>query len=336
VPTRPDRPRGGRSLLRCGSLLVGVDFSSTPTPRKPITAAIGRWHDADPLPEYRLDEVVPLASLAGFEAFLRTAGPWIGGFDLPFGQPRDLIEHEGWPTEWEACVRHYCSLPRPLLREAFRSWCAARPPGDKFAWRAADRPAGSSPAMRWTNPPVAWMMHAGIGRMLDAGLAFPAHRHPGGRRLPPDGRVALEAYPGFTARQVCRTSYKSDLAAGQTADRRGNRRAIVAALVAGRAGLDLRLTIDTAWRRRLIADGRGDLLDAVICAMQAGHAAALDDYGLPPKLDPLEGWIAAVPGGGAGGAHGRAPGRRVRLPRLKEPRHVRQGQGRPLTRKKLR
>jgi hypothetical protein len=46
-------------------------------------------------------------------------------------------------------------------------------------------------------------------------------------------------------------------------------------------------------------DGSGDLLDAVICAMQAGHAAALPGFGLPPEgntfFDRLEGWIAAVP-----------------------------------------
>jgi hypothetical protein len=147
--------------------------------------------------------------------------------------------------------------------------------------------------MRWANPPVAWMMHAGIGRMLEAGLAFPAHRHGAANRR--GARVALEAYPGFTARHVCRRSYKSDLRSAQTAERRGNRRAIVAALVAGTAGLDIVLEIGVAWRRRLVADGSGDLLDAVIGALQAGHAAALPGYGLPADLDPLEGWIAAVP-----------------------------------------
>jgi hypothetical protein len=47
----------------------------------------------------------------------------------------------------------------------------------------------------------------------------------------------------------------------------------------------------------MIADGSGDLLDAVICALQAAHAATLPRYGLPRSLDPLEGWIAAVPVG---------------------------------------
>ena len=64
--------------------------------------------------------------------------------------------------------------------------------------------------------------------------------------------------------------------------------------MAGEAGLDIALEITPAWSRRLLADGSGDLLDAVICGLQAGHAAALPEYGLPADLDPLEGWIASV------------------------------------------
>jgi hypothetical protein len=293
---------------------VGVDFTSAPSPRKPITVAIGTWHPGRPRPRFFLADVRPLETLDEFSAWLRSAESWTGGFDLPFGQPRTLVEHAGWPTSWPALVRDYCGRPRPALRETFRAWCAARPVGDKFAWRAADKPAGSSPAMRWANPPVAWMMHAGIGRMLDAGLVFPAHAHPAGaRRLRPGAgtaRIALEAYPGFTARQVCRGSYKSDVAARQTPARTANRRRILAALVAGTAGLAARLELTATWRRKLAADGSGDLLDAVICGLQAAHAAVLPDYGLPADLDPLEGWIASVPppaGPAATGSRGRPP-----------------------------
>ncbi len=271
--------------------LIGVDFSSAPTARKPITVAVGQLLGTRQ-PVYRLETIRELASLEAFEQLLAEPGDWLGGFDLPFGQPRILIEHEGWPTDWPAFVRFFCQQPREELRESFRRWCDARPVGDKFAWRKTDKPAGSSPAMRWTNPPVAWMMHAGIGRMLAAGLTFPAHRHPGRRGR--QQRIALESYPGLTARQVTRGSYKSDTAASQTADRRQRRRQILEATIAGTAGLAVRLEASVAWRRRMLADGRGDLLDAVLCGLQAGHAALLSQFGLPRDLDPLEGWIATV------------------------------------------
>jgi hypothetical protein len=273
--------------------VIGVDFTSAPRPRKPLTVAVGRMVGRSRCPAYRVEEIRELGSLAAFDDLLRESGEWLGGFDLPFGQPRPLIEHEGWPTDWQAFVRFFCNEPRATLRDVFRRWCAGRPAGDKFAWRKADKPAGSSPAMRWTNPPVAWMMHAGIGRMLDAGLSFPAHRvagSGGGRR-----KIAVEAYPGFTARHACRRSYKSDTPSAQTPDRRANRSTILDALIAGTAGLAPRLDVAPALARRMLADGGGDLLDAAICGLQAAHASLLPRYGLPDDLDPLEGWIASVP-----------------------------------------
>ena len=277
-----------------GRIVFGVDFTSAPCRRKPITAAVGRLRRERGGAVYHLDEVRELASFTDFETFLKTTGPWLGGFDLPFGQPRALVEHEGWPTAWPALVRFYCGQPRTALRDVFRRWCAGRPAGHKFAWRKADKPAGSSPAMRWAHPPVAWMMHAGIGRMLAAGLVFPAHAHPPRRSAPPE-RIALEAYPAFTVRRICRQPYKSDASAGRTAERARRRRTIVRALAAGEAGLDVALAIDAGWARRLVADTAGDLLDAVVCALQAAHAGLRPRYGLPPDLDPLEGWIASVP-----------------------------------------
>ena len=244
-------------------------------------------------PVYRLQTIREIETLEAFECMLTEPLRWIGGFDLPFGQPRTLIEHERWPTQWNEFVHFFCGQSREYLRETFRDWCNAHPPGNKFAWRKADKPAGSSPAMRWTNPPVAWMMHAGIGRMLEAGLAFPAHRYP--RKRSHIKRIALEAYPGFTARKIIRGSYKSDSPAKQTHERKDRRKLILDAISTGEAGLSICLEANRRWRQRIIADARGDLLDAVICSLQAGHAALQRNFGLPRNLDTLEGWIASVP-----------------------------------------
>ena len=272
--------------------LLGVDFSSAPTQRKPITVAVGLMPTTTD-PVYRLRTIREIETLEAFECMLTEPLRWIGGFDLPFGQPRTLIEHERWPTQWNEFVHFFCGQSREYLRETFRDWCNAHPPGNKFAWRKADKPAGPSPAMRWTNPPVAWMMHAGIGRMLEAGLAFPAHRYP--RKRSHIKRIALEAYPGFTARKIIHGSYKSDSQAKQTHERKDRRKLILDAISTGEAGLSICLEANRRWRQRIIADARGDLLDAVICSLQAGHAALQRNFGLPRNLDTLEGWIASVP-----------------------------------------
>ena len=105
---------------------------------------------------------------------LRAPGPWVGGFDLPFGLPRELVETLGWPTDWAACMAHYARLSREQIRGSFAAFCDARPVGGKFAHRATDGPAGSSPSMKWVNPPVAFMLHAGVPRLIAAGLTLAA------------------------------------------------------------------------------------------------------------------------------------------------------------------
>lgn len=284
--------------------VYGVDFSSAPSRKKPIAVSVGRLSlGPEGQAMVEMDRLEWLETLPAFSDFLKRPGPWLGGFDLPFGQPRSLLTHYGWPLQWDAFVDFFCQTPRENLRESFRQWCNARPVGQKFAWRRADKPAGSSPAMRWTNPPVAWMMQAGIGLMKSAGLVFPAHRYPPAawtadgdlQANQTNARLALEAYPGYTARQVTRASYKSDNPAQQTADRLMARRQIVEALLSGQAGLGVSCRLPVPLRDCMVSEARGDALDAVICALQAAQAAVQPRFGLPQDLDPLEGWIATVP-----------------------------------------
>ena len=267
------------------SLLIGVDFSSRPSARKPIVLARGARQGA----------VVTLAgldrfdTLGAFEAWLRRPAAWVGGFDFPFGLPRELVEHLGWPTDWLTCMRHYAALPRAQIRDTFAAFCAARPVGAKFAHRACDRPAGSSPSMKWVNPPVAYMLHAGVPLLLEAGVHLPA-LHDGDAR-----RVALEAYPGLLAREVIGArSYKSDDAAKHTDERLLARIAIVDALLEGRTRLELMLQLQPSQRDALLDDASGDALDAVLCLVQAAWSTTRPGHGLPPKVDPLEGWIVSA------------------------------------------
>lgn len=274
--------------------LYGVDFTSAPSRRKPITIAVGVLQGE----VYRLGHVVPAHDFSTFEDFLAHPGPWVAGFDLPFGLPRDLVNHWGWPQRWSDLIRWYGQQPRSELLACFKAFCDGRPPGSKFAHRETDRPAGSSPSMRWVNPPVAWMLHAGAPRILAAGLHVPGLHS--GVDAPCGRRVALETYPGFTARQVIRSSYKSDDRARQTPERSVARKLLLEALQDGGAGLSVRLACTRAWHRRMCDDASGDLMDAAICALQAGHALRLSRWGFPSRVDPVEGWIAAVPPPGLG------------------------------------
>lgn len=267
--------------------LIGVDFTSRPDRRKPVLLAQGECSTTVVV----LRALQRFDTLGGLAEWLRSQPRWVGGFDLPFGLPRELVLAWNWPTEWPDCIERFCGCERAELRARFMAFCASRPPGAKFAHRACDRPAGSSPSMKWVNPPVAWMLHAGMPLLRAAHAHFPAHEE-AQAHVP---RVALEAYPGLLAREVIgRRSYKSDDAARQTADRQLARQAIVEALEGGLTRLGLRLRTSDELRATLVDEARGDALDATLCLMQAAWAAKQPRWGLPETVDPLEGWITSA------------------------------------------
>lgn len=279
--------------------IVGCDFSSSPSKRKPIVLAVSMPFEhqkgSSPSPNLRcvLSTLEQFESLPLFSAWLQQERSWVGGFDLPFGLPRELVESLNWPRTWQACMRHYASLSREQIRGHFKAFCDARPAGGKFAHRATDGPAGSSPSMKWVNPPVAYMLHAGVPLLLDAGCHFPG-LHAGN-----PNKVALEAYPGLLARDILGArSYKSDNKSKQTPERLIARKDILTAIETGQTRLKVRLKLSNAQREQLIEDASGDSLDAVLCMLQAHwaqgqHAAGQKNYGLP-NFDPLEGWIVTA------------------------------------------
>ena len=265
--------------------VAGIDFTSRPAKRKPIVVALGRFDGQS----VRLEAIHLHASFDEFNSWLHAPGDWVAAFDLPFGLPRELIETLGWPTDWLPLMRHYAALSREQIRDTFAAFCNARPVGGKFAHRVCDGPAGSSPSMKWVNPPVAYMLHAGVPLLIDAGAHLPG-LHSGDPR-----RVALEGYPGLLARAVLgNRSYKSDDKAKQTPERLIARKDLVDALEQGRTPLSLRLRLSHAQRDALVADASGDRLDAVLCLLQAAWARTQPDHGRPAGADPLEGWIVTA------------------------------------------
>lgn len=265
--------------------VAGIDFTSRPMRRKPIAVALGTFDGHS----VRLDALQVHTGFDDFSDWLHTPDDWVGAFDLPFGLPRELIATLGWPADWLPLMRHYAALSREQIRDTFAAFCDARPVGGKFAHRACDGPAGSSPSMKWVNPPVAYMLHAGVPLLIDAGVHLPG-LHAGDRR-----RVAIEGYPGLLAREVLGLrSYKSDDKAKQTPERLIARKDLVDALEQGRTRLALRLRLSHAQRDALVADASGDRLDAVLCLLQAAWARIQPGFGRPADADPLEGWIVTA------------------------------------------
>ena len=277
------------------STLIGCDFSSSPSKRKPIVVAVGHAVAG----RVQLQILLRFDTLNAFADWLKQLPAWVGGFDLPFGLPRELVETLGWPTDWLPCMQHYAALSRADIRSTFKAFCDARPVGGKFAHRATDTPAGSSPSMKWVNPPVAYMLHAGVPLLIDAGVTLPRLHMPAATASSTPLRIGLEAYPGLLARELIgNTSYKSDDKAKQTPERLIARKQLLQALEVGQTRLGLRLKLTHAQHDTLVDDASGDSLDAVLCMVQAAWSQSLHEagdahYGLP-ECDPLEGWIVTA------------------------------------------
>jgi hypothetical protein len=284
--------------------IVGVDFSSAPRLRKPITLTVGRLLERPPLeagPDIlQILEHRRFATLDDFDRWLATPDTWIAGFDFPFGLPRPFLLAQSWGVlaepaapqpSWADITANIAALSRPELVDRCRAWTRVRPAGSKFAHRTTDGPSGSSPSMKWVNPPVALMLHAGAPRLLAAGVTVP------GLCRGDPARIALEAYPGMLARQVVgRVSYKTDDPRKDGGSRRAAREAITSAIEAGRMGIAV--AFSAGLREPCVEDPTADTLDAVLCAVQAAWGWRRRDanFGLPAAMDPLEGWtVGALP-----------------------------------------
>jgi hypothetical protein len=148
------------------------------------------------------------------------------------------------------------------------------------------------------NPPVAFMLHAGVPRLLEAGVYLPGLQPRPAAEGPV--RVGLEAYPGLIAKAVLGSrSYKSDDKAKQTPERLIARKDLLNALETGQTRWQVRLKLTHAQRDAVVDDASGDSLDAVLCLVMAAWAEARHQegqplYGLPSNMDPLEGWILSA------------------------------------------
>jgi len=303
--------------------LLGLDFSSAPSKRKPLTLAWGlrvgqvvRLERVDELPTLQALEALLVPDACAQHATLSSG--FVMGCDFPFGLPRAFVDAlmahgpgeipQDLSKSQAAAQAPADDLIQALHRHCHdragfqhlidgwgQRWHTGRPAGSKLIHRVTDR---AMPGLSSTSPlqtryvPVGKMYFEGLHRLVQANLTLPGLRS--GR---PEA-IALEAYPGLLAGELLgRRSYKSETDA--TPERLIARMDLVDALEQGRTRLGLRLKLSPAQRDHLVADAKGDRLDAVLCLLQAAWAQlqterGAPNWGLPDKIDPVEGWILSA------------------------------------------
>ncbi|WP_244475194.1 NUDIX hydrolase [Rhizobium sp. Leaf341] len=288
LPTPPlARPatNSGRQIVAAGEgmRVFGIDFTSAPSGRKPITCAECVLEDET----LRFVALHRWADFEGFTAFLSSSGPWIAGLDFPFGQSRKFIETIGWPLSWEAYVGHVSGLSRAAFYETLTAYRLPRAAGDKEHQRFIDRTTGGISPQKLHGVPVGLMFYEGARRLLASDVHLPL------LRAGDPARVVVEAYPGVMARRLIgRRSYKNDARSLQTPELLAARLDLFDRLCDPAGDLS-RTGLRIEAPRSLADDPTADALDALLCAVQAGWAYGQKDrgYGIPVEADPLEGWI---------------------------------------------
>lgn len=264
--------------------IYGIDFTSAPSQQKPITWAECIFKDG----VLRVEEVNGWSSFDGFEKFLRSDGPWVAGIDFPFGQPVQFINDLQWPNRWDKYVSLVASM-----------WKDRKKGKGKFERiikdykiqpkRETDRLAGSIPPMRLDFQPVGKMFFQGAPRLLKSKVSvLPC-------RPREDSRIVVEAYPKLVAlRWTGKKAYKSDSKKKQTPEHRDIRQLIVKGLQSDkfRQYYGFEFHLGQKHKFECIDDPSGDLLDALLCAVQAAWAYTKRNEGFGiPKGHELEGWI---------------------------------------------
>ncbi len=266
--------------------IFGLDFTSAPSPRKPITCAIGELRNSTLL----IQDIIALPTFTAFETFLQREGPWIAAFDFPFGQPRKLLANLHWPQTWEGYVHHCAALGKTSFEETLTQYQASRPAGDKQHTRMTDKLAGARSPMMLHRVPVGKMFFQGAPRLLDSGVSILPCRPTGA------STIALEGYPALVAqRWASKVGYKSDEHKKQSTEQQVTRQRIVDGICSNElhAIYSINLNLSETLASRLVQEAMGDELDAVLCAIQAAWAytECEHNYGIPPNCDAVEGWI---------------------------------------------
>lgn len=269
--------------------IYGIDFTSAPRKAKPIVccSATLTSRAKSRLPKLQIDAINCWTDFRPFENFLHSRGPWFAGLDLPFGQPKQLVNDLGWPRSWSEYVRCVGDLSRDEFVELIEAYSKSKPAGKKHLFRETDRIASACSPMMIYGVPVAKMFYEAAPRLLRSSVSISPCRKT------KDDRVVVETYPALLARSLIgRRSYKASSRSKDTTERRTARRDLLTLLDgAVKQNFGIRLSFSSALEKSCERDCSGDRLDSVFCCVQAAWAFTRPGNAIPSNVDANEGWI---------------------------------------------
>lgn len=262
--------------------IYGIDFTSSPSREKAITVAEGVLKNNNKLV---ISLVSRLTDFQAFEDFLEQRGPWFCGMDFPFGLPLKFLKSILLPISWPNYVGTIAQWGRKDFEKKITTYKEKQFKGYKEPLRITDALAHAQSPLKLINAPTARMFYEGATRLLHSGVSI----------IPCNStyeeRTVVETYPALISRRFSETYKNDDNRNLQTA-----RRAILEGLTSNalKSEFGFDIEINQLLTSHMIEDSTGDLLDAVLCAIQAAWSYLQPNYGLPDFRSPIilaEGWI---------------------------------------------
>ena len=254
--------------------------------KKPIICAIGELNN-DCL---SVIELIRWDTFLGFEAFIESEDSKIVAVDFPLGQPLKLVKELGWQMSWHNYVDTVAQMSKEAFEYLIKQYRDSKPKGSKHLLRETDKLAGSCSPMMLYGVPVGKMFFEGATRLQASSASiWPC-------RVTNSNCFIIEGYPALVTRYLNgRRAYKSE--SMDTPSRMLNRRSLVEKLLEPdslKSRYKISLNLSKNIIDSILNDPKGDVIDAVLCAIQAAnfHISGIGKVEDIPKSVVLEGWIS--------------------------------------------
>jgi hypothetical protein len=167
--------------------IFGLDFTSRPTRKKPITCSVCEVENN----KLSVLSFLSIPDFNSFESFCEAEGAWVAGMDFPFGMPHVLIDDLHYPQTWERYVAKFGSMTRQNFIDLLTDYKRKQPKGSKEHRRITDVRTGSLSPMKLYGVPVGKMFFEGAPRLAGSGASI----LPFVKRSVE--RIIIEAYPAL-------------------------------------------------------------------------------------------------------------------------------------------
>ena len=241
--------------------VFGLDFTSAPSKSKPLVFVHGYGTSRSNLFIFKLEL---WSNFINFEKFLSQKGPWVAGFDFPFGLPIDFLKKNKLSLNWNKYVNYLGKYTKNELEQKIKTFKDAQPYGQKDLNRITDSMNKARSPLKIINPPLIKMFYEGAKRLANSGITvIPFH-------LPHDNRIVFETYPALLSR-LYTGSYKSNRTIERNKNLRMSRQKILDGILSQHLTKTLSFSIDLKEdiKKKILDDNTGDTLDSILCCIQA-------------------------------------------------------------------